>query len=406
MNKPILITGASGFVGQVIVPELVNAGYEVLLCGRDAERLETLFPAHAVCHPGEIAANAKGCSALLHLAVKNNDQPGTDEDFQNANVTQLQDVLEQARLAGIQSIIYPTSLHADPHAKTSYGRSKYAAEQLLAQSEGFTLHLLRLPAVYTERFQGRLSVLNKVPAFMRPLVRQALGTLKPMLHISGLSAAVLRALQSPVSSAELVTDDADKNLVYRFAKRTLDLAFALFILVFFWWLLLGVWAAVKLDSQGPGIFAQTRLGQHQRPFVCYKFRTMIKGTKQAGTHDVSQASVTRMGRFLRGSKIDELPQIWNILKGELSLVGPRPGLPMQRELTAARAAQGVYAISPGITGLGQVQGVDMSDSEKLAQLDSTYVKTRTLLLDLRIILATGLGKGLGDRIAQVREPST
>ncbi len=404
MNKRILITGASGFVGQAIVPELVQAGYEVLLSGRDVDGLNRLFPEHPACSTDEIAVQAKGCSALLHLAVKNNDQPGTDDAFSSANVEHLKEVLDHARRAGIESIIYPTSLHAEPHAKTSYGRSKYAAEQLLSQTEGITLHLVRLPAVYTDRFQGRLSVLNKVPAFVRPLARQTLGTLKPILHISGLTAAVLRALQTPTSSSELVTDDMDKNLVFRICKRALDLGFALFILVVFWWLLIAIWAMVKFGSKGPGIFAQPRLGQHQRVFVCYKFRTMVEGTKQAGTHDVSQASVTRLGRFLRGSKIDELPQIWNIFKGELSLVGPRPGLPVQEELTAARAAHGVYGIRPGITGLGQVQGVDMSDPEKLARLDGTYVKTRTLLLDVRIILATAIGKGLGDRTAQEQGP--
>jgi lipopolysaccharide/colanic/teichoic acid biosynthesis glycosyltransferase len=232
---------------------------------------------------------------------------------------------------------------------------------------------------------------------IRPALRQMLACFKPMVHIDVLARAVHSTLQEQGSTERLVTDDASQNVVYRAAKRTLDLGFALFVLVALWWLLLAVWALVRLTSPGPGIFAQERLGQHQRPFTCYKFRTMQAGTKQAGTHEISQASVTKIGGFLRGSKIDELPQIWNIFKGELSLVGPRPGLPVQHELTAARDAQGVYAVRPGITGLGQVQGVDMSDPDRLSRLDGLYVKTRTLVLDLKIILATAGGKGLGDR---------
>lgn len=395
-----MITGASGFLGRQLVPLLEQAGYTLTLAGRSPDRLRELFPDRHICAVQDIAQEAQGSRALVHLAVQNNDVAGTEEDFMAANVGYLKKVLAAQKKAGIKTLVYPTSLHAVADAKTPYGLSKFAAEQLLAETADLTVHLLRLPAVYGDQFQGRLKVLNRVPAFARPVARQALGCVKPMVHIKTVARAMQDALHRPGPSEQIVTDDADHNLLYRASKRFIDLGFALFVVLALWWLLLIVWIAVRLTSPGPGLFAQERLGQNQRVFTCYKFRTMQTGTKQAGTHEVSQASVTGLGQFLRRSKIDELPQVLNIFKGQLSLVGPRPGLPVQHALTAARAAQNVFAVRPGITGLGQVRGVDMSDPDALAQLDGTYIKTRTLVLDLQIILATALGRGLGDRTAR------
>jgi lipopolysaccharide/colanic/teichoic acid biosynthesis glycosyltransferase len=109
-------------------------------------------------------------------------------------------------------------------------------------------------------------------------------------------------------------------------------------------------------------------------------------------------AITGVGAFLRKTKIDELPQVWNILRGELSLVGPRPGLPVQTKLTDERQAHGVFSVLPGITGLAQINGVDMSDPERLARMDAHYIAQRGLLLDLKIILATFLGRGQGDKV--------
>jgi lipopolysaccharide/colanic/teichoic acid biosynthesis glycosyltransferase len=124
---------------------------------------------------------------------------------------------------------------------------------------------------------------------------------------------------------------------------------------------------------------------------------MANGTKQAGTHEVSAASITKIGGWLRRTKIDELPQVVNIVRGELSLVGPRPSLPVQTQLIEERARRGVFAVRPGITGLAQIEDIDMSDPERLARWDRQYVMRRSLLLDLRIILATFTGRGQGDR---------
>ena len=149
---------------------------------------------------------------------------------------------------------------------------------------------------------------------------------------------------------------------------------------------------------GSPIFRQERVGRHQRPFVLYKFRTMRLETPQVATHLVAAASVTTFGGFLRRTKLDELPQLWNVLWGEMSLVGPRPCLFNQTELIRAREARGIFDVRPGITGLAQVNGVDMSDPTRLATLDAEMLRQLTVLAYLRYILWTATGRGAGDQV--------
>ena len=154
--------------------------------------------------------------------------------------------------------------------------------------------------------------------------------------------------------------------------------------------------AIRVESPGPAIFRQDRVGRGQIVFRCLKLRTMRVGTEQAASHLVGSSAITKVGRLLRATKVDELPQIWNVLTGEMSFVGPRPGLPVQADLTAARQARGVFEAVPGITGLAQVQGIDMSDPERLARVDREYIDTRSFALDLRLIFRTLAGGGQGD----------
>lgn len=183
------------------------------------------------------------------------------------------------------------------------------------------------------------------------------------------------------------------------AKRLLDLALAAPALVVLGPVLLACCLAVRLDSTGPAIFRQTRVGAGRKPFTCLKLRTMFIDTPEGASHTIRASAVTRVGRVLRRTKLDEIPQLINVLRGELSLVGPRPCLPSQAELIAAREAAGVFAVKPGITGLAQIDGIDMSDPERLAKIDAEYVKSVSLKLDLWILLMTVLGRGRGDRTA-------
>jgi lipopolysaccharide/colanic/teichoic acid biosynthesis glycosyltransferase len=152
-----------------------------------------------------------------------------------------------------------------------------------------------------------------------------------------------------------------------------------------------------LDTGSP-IFAQQRVGRGQRPFTLYKFRTMSVGTAQVATHEVGASAVTPLGSFLRRSKLDELPQLVNVIKGEMSLVGPRPCLPSQHELIAEREALGVFAVRPGVTGLAQVNAIDMSTPARLAKWDARMIAEFTLPRYFRYLLQTVAGGGSGDRI--------
>lgn len=181
--------------------------------------------------------------------------------------------------------------------------------------------------------------------------------------------------------------------------RLLDILFASIGLILGSPLLLLLTLIGWFDTRSP-LFRQTRIGRKQQPFTLVKFRTMRVGTASVATHLASSSSITAFGGFLRRSKLDELPQLWNVLKGEMSLVGPRPCLPNQHELIAAREALGVFNVRPGITGLAQVQGIDMSTPEKLAQVDAQMLQTLNLRNYLRYILQTVTGKGQGDRIVQ------
>ncbi|WP_334176978.1 sugar transferase [Pseudoxanthobacter sp.] len=153
---------------------------------------------------------------------------------------------------------------------------------------------------------------------------------------------------------------------------------------------------IRRDSPGPAFFVQIRVGRNERPFRCYKLRSMKTGTPNRASHEVGASAITPIGAFLRRTKLDELPQLWNVLMGDMSLVGPRPCLPSQHELIAARRARGVFALRPGITGLAQIRDIDMSVPERLARVDAEYLASQSFAGDLRILLATVRGGGQGD----------
>ncbi|NDV86919.1 sugar transferase [Aurantimonas aggregata] len=182
-------------------------------------------------------------------------------------------------------------------------------------------------------------------------------------------------------------------------KRLFDFTVSAIGLLVLGWLILVLVIAIRLTSPGPGLFWQDRIGRGQKPFRCCKLRTMAEGTPHVATHQAAAASITRLGRWLRRVKLDELPQLWNVLKGEMSLVGPRPCLPVQAELIAARERRGVFALRPGITGRAQVLSVDMSDPERLARIDAEYAASRTFAGDVRLLAQTFIGAGRGDRVA-------
>jgi len=155
---------------------------------------------------------------------------------------------------------------------------------------------------------------------------------------------------------------------------------------------------VGFIDNGSPLFFQQRVGRYRQTFTLMKFRTMNVNTSSVGTHLVDTASITKIGRFLRKTKLDELPQLFNVLVGHMSLVGPRPCLPNQTELIKERAQRGVFELRPGITGLAQISDIDMSTPRKLARYDQLMIKHLNTGLYGRLLIATALGKGRGDRV--------
>ncbi len=171
-------------------------------------------------------------------------------------------------------------------------------------------------------------------------------------------------------------------------KRAFDLVTAALMLVATSPVLLLAMLAIRASSPGPALFSQIRVGQNGTLFRCHKLRTMYLGTPSLPSHEAPANSITAVGKVLRRTKIDELPQLWNVLNGEMSLVGPRPCLPTQTELIERRRQLGVLSALPGITGLAQIRGIDMSDPKLCAETDAAYIKTASIGVDVRILLGT------------------
>lgn len=179
--------------------------------------------------------------------------------------------------------------------------------------------------------------------------------------------------------------------------RFFDVLFSLVALI----LLLPIFLILLIigffDTGSP-IFKQERIGRYKKPFYFVKFRSMYLNTKSVGTHEVDVASITKWGRKLRKSKLDELPQLWNVIVGEMSLVGPRPNLLNQEELILERDKRGVYSVRPGITGLSQIKQIDMSTPELLAETDKKMIEKLGVLNYFKFVFFTVTGSGFGDRV--------
>lgn len=181
--------------------------------------------------------------------------------------------------------------------------------------------------------------------------------------------------------------------------RALDVIFSLFGLVVGAPIMLALYVLGLFDTGAP-IFQQVRVGRHRQPFTLWKFRTMRPDTASVATHLADASAITPFGKFLRSSKLDELPQLWNVLRGDMSLVGPRPCLFNQETLIAERTVRGVYDARPGVTGLAQVSGIDMSTPELLAETDRKMLDELTVSAYFKYLWMTALGKGSGDRVRQ------
>lgn len=181
--------------------------------------------------------------------------------------------------------------------------------------------------------------------------------------------------------------------------RIFDIIFSLMGLIILSPIILLLIIIGFFDTGSP-LFRQKRVGVNLKPFSLLKFRSMNVNTNAVATHLVQVSAITKWGSFLRKSKLDELPQLFNVLIGEMSFVGPRPNLFNQLELIEERGKRGVYTIRPGITGLAQINKIDMSTPQLLAETDEIMISQLDVISYFKFILLTLFGKGYGDRVVK------
>lgn len=184
----------------------------------------------------------------------------------------------------------------------------------------------------------------------------------------------------------------DSSLIYRVIKRIVDVICSLLGIIVLSPILIIVSILIKLESKGPIIFKQVRAGKNSKPFYIYKFRSMKTNTPNIATNDFNNASdyITKTGRFIRKTSLDEIPQLFNILKGDMSIVGPRPVILEEVELIELRQMYNVDKILPGITGWAQINGRDNIGNEEKVKYDYEYLTKKSIIMDLYIIVMTAL----------------
>ena len=179
--------------------------------------------------------------------------------------------------------------------------------------------------------------------------------------------------------------------MYGYVKRAMDILFALILLLVLSPLLLILMLVLTVTTRGKPFFKQQRAGRFGKPFYIYKFRSMVvDAPPHMPTSDFENANhyITKFGHFLRKFSLDELPQLWNVLKGEMSFIGPRPVILAEAELLRERQKRGADKVRPGITGIAQLHGRDLVDLEHKARYDAYYASHRGFLLDTRVFFAT------------------
>jgi len=180
-------------------------------------------------------------------------------------------------------------------------------------------------------------------------------------------------------------------------KRFSDILLSFSGIIIFFPFLLIIFFIGSFETGKP-LFFQLRVGKHKKSFYLVKFRSMYIDTLSVATHLADKDSVTKFGKFLRKTKLDELPQLWNVLIGDMSLVGPRPNLYNQVDLIYEREKLGVYNVRPGITGLAQINKIDMSTPQLLAETDREMISQLSIFTYFKYIFLTIIGNGMGDRI--------
>ena len=398
--KKILITGATGFLGKCLLHHFKDTEYELILVGRNVEVINILYPNKIAINYKDMKNLQMQIDVIIHLAVLNNNSNLPFKSYLKVNVDLYKDILNFASQNSVQKVINLTTLHVFTNKKNNYTKTKKLGIREGKKYKDLEIYNIFCPMIYGQTFSRKLKFLNLFPNWMSAIIFNILSSIAPVVS----SKSVVKCIEAltietrKIPNNIYISDDKNKNISFKIFKKVLDLSFVITVILFFWWAFIILWLAIRLSSRGAAIFAQQRIGKNGLLFKCYKFRTMDIGTENVGTHEVNKNSITSVGKFLRSSKLDELPQIINIIRGELSLVGPRPGLPNQTELFEARKLRDVYKVLPGITGLSQINNIDMSTPNKLAEWDNRYISLRSIPLEIKIIILTFFGRGSGDNV--------
>lgn len=189
----------------------------------------------------------------------------------------------------------------------------------------------------------------------------------------------------------------------KYIKRLIDIILSLLGLIVASWLYLLIIIAIKIDDPGPVFFTQKRVGIHKKHFKLVKFRSMKMSTPHdTPTHLLENPDqyITRVGKFLRKTSLDEIPQLWNILKGDMSVIGPRPALWNQYDLLDERDRYGANDVRPGLSGWAQICGRDELEIQDKARLDGEYVQKMSFLFDCRCFFGTAVSALRGDGVVE------
>lgn len=391
-----VVTGTSGFVGRMLIPLLINRGSKVLLIGRNTEDLRRLFPSAQVSGYQNADQIITSGDVVVNLAVINNNQNVSINNMRDVNVHLAHRLATISAKVGAAHFVNISSIHAiNPFPKSAYAITKKEAIDKINSIPGLTVTHLILPSIYGTRFAGKLKLLNSCPTFISSLFFNILKTLKPTLKIETLADWLLN-VSNQGKTTTILTDTQNNNFIFHLFKRSIDILFCGFVVIFLGWLMVLIAVSIRLTSPGPALFKHKRVGQNGVIFTCLKFRSMKIDTLELGTHEVNREAITVIGKIIRRTKIDELPQIWNILANHMTLIGPRPCLPTQTQLLKLRQRAAINCLKPGISGLAQINNVDMSNPALLVEWDLQYLKLQSLSLDFQIALKTAIGTGQGD----------
>jgi lipopolysaccharide/colanic/teichoic acid biosynthesis glycosyltransferase len=401
-QRNVLLVGGTGFLGKQMARRLIASGHRVTISTRDPRSTRPISSLISLVEHDVVPTLLSSFDVVVVLSVINNNVAASPEAVQAVNVAYPVSLARMlARVPGKVLVTFG-SAHADDASRVdAYSLSKRKLREALEKVEGVALRHFIIPPAYGDDFVRKLRAVDRLPHLLRSLAVTVIGALKPLVHIDRIVAQVeleMVSVPPPGFQIHRIADDQARNPIYSTVTRASDLLLSAIVLVGLSWLMILIAALIRLESRGPALFRQERVGQHGKVFTCYKFRTMHVGTPQVATHEVSRGLTTRVGRSLRRWKFDELPQIINIFMNQMSWVGPRPNLPVQKELTEERQKRGVLAAKPGITGLAQVRGIDMSDPVYLSEADAEFLFLRSLPLYYRLLLQTFLGRGMGDRI--------